>query len=288
MSTLSGETLARLTATVVVRASALTGQLPAGSLDLAPLLYRAGGCVPDPRRDPRWAAHVVTAAARLAGDALSGHDHSVTAHWQSWTRPGTDPDLLIHKIYVSPLVDDLAATLRVVLAAAPLLDVPAWKVGADLAGLHRPDKIVLYLPDAARADTTATALAEGLAGIRAQGVPFTGQVGPTRLVSRGRDVAGTSWRAEVCRLVADAVTAGRATLGCTASAVEVAEHALDLVARTGIDVETWHPTDTRQGTPAVTSTPATPPIQAATSSAAPPAAARAHRPGRWRLQVTCS
>ncbi|MEO7448838.1 MAG: hypothetical protein ABI336_11250, partial [Humibacillus sp.] len=159
MSTLSGGTLAELTHTVVVRVSALTGQLsparfsPArlspehpssvrlapGSDELAALLYRAGGCVPDPRRDPRWASHVVTAAARQAGSALAAHDHSRTAHWQSWTHPGADPTQLVHKVYVSPDVRDLADTLVVVLAAVPLLGVPAWKVGADLAGLHRPE-----------------------------------------------------------------------------------------------------------------------------------------------------
>lgn len=240
---LSGGTLAELTRTVVVRVSALTGQLPPAPLELAALLYRAGGCVPDPRLDPRWAGHVVVAAARQAGGALTAHQHSRTTHWQSWTRADADPAHLVHKVYVSPLVGDLAATLRVVLSEAPQLGVPAWKVGADLAGLHRPDKIVLYLTDAAEADHVAAALARSLGGARPQGVPFTGQVGPTALVSRGRDVAGTSWRAQVCRRVAEAVAASRATLGHKATAVEVSDHALTLVALGGLDVDTWHPTD---------------------------------------------
>lgn len=248
MSTLSGGTLAELTHTVVVRVSALTGQLsPArlapGSDELAALLYRAGGCVPDPRRDPRWASHVVTAAARQAGSALAAHDHSRTAHWRSWTHLGADPAQLVHKVYVSPDVRDLADTLVVVLAAAPLLGVPAWKVGADLAGLHRPDKIVLYLPDADRADRVAAALARSLGGVRAQGVPFTGQVGATGVLSRGRDVAGTSWRAQVCRRVADAVLLARAALGPTAPATQVADGALALLARSGLDVQSWHPSE---------------------------------------------
>lgn len=256
MSTLSGGTLTELTRTVVARVSALTGQLPPGKPpgtdELAALLYHAGGCVPDPRRDPRWASHVVTAAARQAGSALAAHDHSRTAHWQSWTHPSADPTQLVHKVYVSPDVRDLAATLVVVLAAAPLLGVPAWKVGADLAGLHRPDKIVLYLSEADRADRVAACLARSLTGVRAQGVPFTGQVGRTGLVSRGRDVAGTSWRAQVCRRVADAVILARAALGPTAPADQVADDALALLGRSGLDVQSWHPSESDQPASLVT------------------------------------
>ena len=114
-------------------------------------------------------------------------------------------------------VRDVATTLGVILTHAPLLGVPAWKVGADLAGLHRPDKIVLYLASAERADRVAAALALTLGDTAAQGVPFTGQVGATGIVSRGRDVAGTSWRADVCRVVAESLCATRVTLGLQAA-----------------------------------------------------------------------
>ncbi|MEO7447400.1 MAG: hypothetical protein ABI336_03925, partial [Humibacillus sp.] len=97
--------------------------------------------------------------------------------------------------------------------------------------------------DADRADRVAAALAQSLGGVRAQGVPFTGQVGATGVLSRGRDVAGTSWRAQVCRRVADAVILARAALGPTAPATQVADGALALLARTGLDVQSWHPSE---------------------------------------------
>jgi rhodanese-related sulfurtransferase len=236
--------LAELTRTAVVRAAALTGRVDTAAHDaplLAALLYRAGGCAPDARLDPRWAAHVVTAAERTARAGLGGHPRTPGRHWHSWTSTGADPTTLVHKIYVSPAVADVAPTLGVILTHAPLLGVPAWKVGADLPGLHRPDKIVLYLASAERADRVASALALALGGVAPQGVPFSGQVGLTGIVSRGRDVGGTSWRADVCRQVAESLCASRAALGTQAGAAEVADHALAQLAGRGLDVATWHP-----------------------------------------------
>ena len=247
MSHPSGGRLAELTRAAVVRVAALTGRVDSATIDsaaLASVLYRAGGCVPDARLDPRWAAHVVTSAERTARSGFAGHTRTAGQHWHSWTATDADPATLVHKIYVSPDVRDVATTIGVILTQAPLLGVPAWKVGADLAGLHRPDKIVLYLVSAQRADRAAAALALALGGLRAQGVPFTGQVGATGIVSRGRDVAGTSWRADVCRVVAESLLVTRATLGPQARAVDVADEALAALAARGLDVHTWHPAAT--------------------------------------------
>jgi hypothetical protein len=312
MSHPSGGRLAVLTRAAVVRVAALTGRVEPATSDpatLASLLYRAGGCVPDGRLDPRWAGHVVTSAERPARAGLAGHTRTAGQHWHSWTATDADPATLVHKIYVSPVVRDVATTLGVILTHAPLLGVPAWKVGADLAGLHRPDKIVLYLASAERADRVAATLALALEGLGAQGVPFTGQVGSTGIVSRGRDVAGTSWRADVCRLVAESLCAGRAALGARARADEVADEALALLGDRGLDVGTWHPAPEivhESSTPATTSartvtrpvvsrgrrvTPVTTPITTAstTSTAAPAAEVLATAASRRTCaQVTCS
>lgn len=244
MSHPSGGRLAELTRAAVVRAAALTGRVevaPSDPAAFAALLYRAGGTVPDGRLDPRWAGHVVTAAERTARAGLAGHARTDGQHWRSWTATDVDPATLVHKIYVSPAVCDLGTTLGVILTHAPLLGVPAWKVGADLAGLHRADKIVLYLASAERADRVAATLALALGSFAAQGVPFTGQVGATGIVSRGRDVAGTSWRADVCRLVAESLCASRVELGTHARAAEVADEALSRLTGHGLDVHSWHP-----------------------------------------------
>ena len=301
MSHHSGGRLAELTRTAVVRVAALTGGVDPATADsaaLASLLYRAGGCVPDGRLDPRWARHVVTAAERTAGSGLTGHTRSVARHWHSWTATDADPTTLVHKIYVSPVVRDVATTLGVILTHAPLLGVPAWKVGADLAGLHRPDKIVLYLASAERADRVASALALALGGFAAQGVPFTGQVGTTGIVSRGRDVAGTSWRADVCRVVADSLCATRATLGPRARPADVADEALARLADRGLDVDTWHPAPDvvlESRSAAIVFAAASPPATVrsgrhdTTSSAARAGASLATpAPRRTRAEVTCS
>ncbi|GEK20187.1 hypothetical protein [Cellulomonas xylanilytica] len=245
MSQPSGDRLAQMTRTLVVRAAALAGR--ARPDELAAVLYRSGGSAPDPRQDPRWPHHLAHLAERSA-PGTERYERSRAEHWNGWTTPGVETTAQVHKVYVSPTVPGLATVLPVVFATAAALDVPSWKVGADAAGLHRADKIVLYLPSASRADTVAAALADLLDGCSAQGVPFTGQVGATGIVSRGQDRPGESWRAVVCRAVADALDEHRARLGPAAAAEAVAGAALDALAD-AYDVVTWRP-GTREQVPA--------------------------------------
>lgn len=242
MSQPSGGRLAQMTRTVVVRAAALAGRV--GTDELAAVLYRSGGIAVDPRRDPRWPHHLVGLAERSA-TGIDRYDRSRAEHWNGWTTPGVDTSAQVHKIYVSPSVACLPVALPVVFATATALDVPSWKVGADAAGLHRPDKIVLYLPSARRADAVAHALAGALDGLEAQGVPFTGQVGATGIVSRGQDRDRESWRAVVCRAVAGALDEHRTRLGPDAPPGAVADAALDALADV-YDVVTWRPGTHRQ------------------------------------------
>jgi len=237
MSQPSGERLARMTRTVVVRAAALAGRV--GPDELAAVLYRSGGTAVDPRQDPRLPRYLTDRADR-SSPALAPYERSRTEHWNAWTAPGADASALVHKVYVSPTVAGLPTALPVVFATAAALGVPSWKVGADAAGLHRADKIVLYLPSAGRADAAAQALAGVLDGLDPQGVPFTGQVGATGIVSRGRDHGRESWRAVLCRAVAGALDVHRARLGPDAPAGLVADAALDALADT-YDVTSWQP-----------------------------------------------
>jgi hypothetical protein len=248
----AGERLARLSRVATIRAAALTGRLgpePQGSSDLAAVLYRAGGCAPSREIDARWPQLLLRRAERPVRAALSGHTRSATAAWMSWTRTDADPSQLVHKIYVSPGLAAMAEALTTTFAVAIDLGVPAWKVGADVAGLHRADKIVLYLPTGEAADRAASALAEVLNHIGPQGVPFTGQVGATGIVSRGIDHDGTSWRALVCRSLADALVAARAVAGPTAPPTDVADLAYERLADLGFDVTTWRPQQPPHPTP---------------------------------------
>ncbi|MEO7069753.1 MAG: hypothetical protein ABI131_04590 [Nostocoides sp.] len=247
-----GERLARLSRTATLRAAALTGwadRVLLGVDGLAAVLYRAGGCAPPADIDPRWPQLLLRRAERPVRVALNGYTRSDTAAWLSWTQTDADVARLVHKIYVSPAMSDLAHALPVTFAVAADLGVPGWKVGADVAGIHRADKIVLYLPTEHEADEAASALVAALEHSVPQGVPFTGQVGDTGVVSRGLDHDGTSWRAVVCRELAEALWSARVGAGPDASAETVVDDAYDALAGSGYDVFSWRPVVPRGASP---------------------------------------
>lgn len=229
--------LARLTARAVGRAAALSAY--AGPDALAAFCYRAGATAAHPRTDARWARVLVDRATRSHRTALAAYRRSRTEHWDGWTAHDADPAVLVHKVYVSPTTPAVPVALERVVAVATFLGVPSWKVGADTAGLHRADKVVLYLPSAQRADAVAQALADELADLPAQGVLFSGQVGASGIVSRGQDHDGQSWRAMVCRAVALALADARAA-DQSATSQRVAADALSSLAA-DLDVVTWYP-----------------------------------------------
>ena len=251
MSDPAGERLSRLSRTVTVRAAALTGRVDRaepGTDRLAGVLYRSGGCAPARGLDPRWPQLLLRRAERPVHLAVAAYSRSASPAWMSWTRADADVGDLVHKVYASPAVSDLDRALPVTFAVAVERRVPAWKVGIDVPGLHRADKIVLYLPTAREADETAVALDSALNDVAPQGVPFTGQVGQTGIVSRGLDRDGTSWRAAVCRALADALWSGREMAGPAAGPELVADHAYRRLAAAGFDVTGWQPATIAVGT----------------------------------------
>ncbi len=244
MATPPGERLAQLSRTATIRAAALTrwvGHDDLGTEGLAAVLYGAGGSAVGDHMDAQWPNLLLRRAERGVRNQLADYSRGATQGWMSWTRADADVTELVHKVYVSPAVSSLPAALPTTLLGAVRLGVPAWKVGADLAGIHRADKAVLYLATAAEADAAAGELAEALASEVPQGVPFTGQVGATGIVSRGLDHNGTSWRAALCHRLAEALWSAREQSGAHASAHRVAEDALRVLASDGFDVTTWHP-----------------------------------------------
>jgi hypothetical protein len=198
---------------------------------------------PSPRAariwSPAWISRVLAQASAEVPGLASDYLTASTTHWHSWNRrdlvPAEVPELR-HKVYVSPLPDELLRALPVVLRVVNELAVPGFKVGASTLGVLRPDKLVLYAGDAKAADAVAHRLAAELAGVAAQGVPFTGQVGPRATVSRGYDPQGTSWRAWVTGEVALALHAAAAQ-----GEDRVAARALEALAGQGIDVHGWWP-----------------------------------------------
>jgi len=222
-----------------VRAAALSGQLEVDQL--AAVLYRAGSASVGLRHDARWATQLTDMARRAAEPGLDPYTMTRTEAWNSWSVPGVDPAELEHKIYLSPTVAALPQALPIVFARNAELHVPAWKVGANAPGLYRADKIVCYFATPTAALRTGQRLAQVLRGVPAQGVPFSGALDASGLVSWGRDLDGRSWRSMVCAALARELVAARRTLRPAATAERVAAAALDALGRSGLDVVDWHP-----------------------------------------------
>ena len=86
-----------------------------------------------------------------------------------------------------------------------------------------------------------------LRGVAAQGVPFSGALDTSGIVSWGRDLDGRSWRSWCCAALARELVAARQRLGPAATAERVADAALDALGRAGLDVVDWHPSGSRTG-----------------------------------------
>jgi hypothetical protein len=172
-------------------------------------------------------------------------------HWRSrGNSPAPPPEAAVFKLYLSPTPEALLAGFVPFLSA--LRDCGAFeiKLGADAAGLLRPDKLVAYFADFDRLADAALHAAETLAGLpaeAAQGVPLTAPIDAAGLLSWGLDPAagdwgspgdGESWRFWVARLLARALLAAReAGLG----GEDACAHAWRRAELEGIDVASWAP-----------------------------------------------
>lgn len=167
--------------------------------------------------------------------------------WLSWQRRGLTPQPLPYKLYVSPRPADLPGAFAPVVDVLARHGVPSFKVGRDLHGILRPDKLVCYLPDFAALAAVAQALQEALAGCAAQGVPFTAPIDSAGLLSWGMDppaaaqvFAGSSresWRF----WIAERLAAALQTAAAGGGSVPPWRYALDRLRLEGLDTERWIP-----------------------------------------------
>jgi hypothetical protein len=192
--------------------------------------------ITDMERHPRfreqgWAAH-----------ARAGR----TEPWFSWfrepARRANSTDVPTYKLYASP---EPAAIRDAFQTAARLIidsDAFAFKVGGDVFGLLRPDKLVVYFASHRALMKTAAALRSALRGTRAQGVPFTAPLDADGLISCGVDpplprngdlMESESWRLRVAgRLAASMAVASSGS----SRALTPARFALARLALDGIDL----------------------------------------------------
>lgn len=174
--------------------------------------------------------------------------HHLAGAWASWQRTDRGTAHLPLKLYVSPRPEDLRDVVPALVEHLCSEQVPAFKLGLGRAGLHRPDKIVAYLPSWERLRDVASGLAQVLSGARPHGVPFTAPLTPDGLLSWGMDPPADgpwagwgpaeSWRLWLANHAARSLALAR---GTGADADQAVRFVLARLALAGIDGTTWTP-----------------------------------------------
>lgn len=239
--------------------------------DLDGVLYRCGRLPVGAAARRRWPDRAAVRAWLGLDDApwLRGWAKVPAQHsggWHQWRSLSggdrLDRSAPVLKLYASPVVADLPHTLAELARAAATCGVPAFKVASDVEALHRPDKLVAYLTGLDQLRALVAALGPHLAGVGAQGVPFTAAIddldGPHGVLDAGAPVpdgllswaadpvppagpdgAGRlSWRQHVCALLAEGMTGASPAVEHPQARVEAA---LARAESAGIDTRRWAP-----------------------------------------------
>jgi hypothetical protein len=148
------------------------------------------------------------------------------------------------KLYVSPRAEALPEALRAAIETLASTEAQQFKLGADLYGILRPDKLVAYFPSKEGLLAALEALRSRLEGMPVQGVPFTAEVAGG-LLSWGVDpthadaVTGYSWRQWITNRLAVTIIAAQDAAGGTQ---EPWRFALERIRLEGVDPQTFSPT----------------------------------------------
>jgi hypothetical protein len=130
------------------------------------------------------------------------------------------------------------------------MQVSNFKIGKDIYGLLRPDKIVAYCKSFEELSCLANTLLPEIKEYPAQGVPFTAGFGDTGILSWGTDppdevqvsneINRESWRLWVTNRLAVALLAARAAT----TDLEPWQFALERMRLEGVNTEKWIPSQT--------------------------------------------
>jgi hypothetical protein len=173
-----------------------------------------------------------------------------TNRWHKWrSRHGAlRADEPQFKLYVSPGCDCVPRAFRSVVATGTEYGVQGFKIGWDVYGLLRPDKIVIYVSGRETLDAIADSLLDELSDCTAHGVPFTAEIGGMGLLSWGVDPPDNryrvpwqereSWRLWVTNRLASALALAKADVQDRA---DPAQFALERLRLDGVDIKSWTP-----------------------------------------------
>jgi len=204
-------------------------------------------------------------AACLSFLGLGGERDAPGAIARDWSRGDDDSPWLVFtrrrsqrqrtgqscKLYVGVAFEELPGCLSALaegLAAGAALQ---FKIGTDLDGLLRPDKLVAYFPSKDTLSAAAQALLPILSNRAVHAVPFSAEIGGSGALSWGMDPAEAwfgdrmSWRQWVCEQLAAALIAARSS---AAGAVAPWQFALERLRLEGVNTDTFMPTGHWSGT----------------------------------------
>ena len=156
-----------------------------------------------------------------------------------------------YKLYISPDFAQVPMAWQAALAVLASHAAHTIKIGCDVHGLLRPDKIVAYFGDFADLEAGASRLQSELGGCAAHGVPFTAAFGEEGLLSWGTDPprdqqvlqwqASESWRVWICHRLAAALVQAREH---PTETIEPWRFAMERLQFEGVDIQTWTPAAT--------------------------------------------
>lgn len=166
--------------------------------------------------------------------------------WQS-VRPFNGRRSAACKLYVSPHPAFLRDGFDALLSGVESAGANAFKIGKDLPGILRPDKMIAYFSRFEQLQKAAECVLAQLKGCPAQGVPFTAQI-ESPLVSWGADppiekdvpawLSRQSWRLWVANRLAIAMLTAKQVSHLK---IEPWQFAVDRLRLEGVDTDTWTP-----------------------------------------------
>jgi hypothetical protein len=172
--------------------------------------------------------------------------------WLAWSSHSSPPKNSVgYKLYLSPLPAHLRDAFSVWVRAITKAGACHFKIGSNVRGMLRPDKMVAYFGDLSAVEEAAYLTAQELTGCPAQGVPFTAELDCGALLSWGCDppvdevapvwLRRQSWRQWICSRLGSALAVARHEKSAWAAASIFALQRLRLE---GIDVMKWTPVST--------------------------------------------
>jgi len=156
------------------------------------------------------------------------------------------------KLYIGLAFEELPSCLPVVAEVLAAGGATQFKIGTDLDGLVRPDKLVAYFPSKETLSAAAQALLPAVSNRTVHAVPFSAEIAEAGALSWGMDPASawfgdrTSWRQWICEKLAAALVAARSRTA--AAGVAPWEFALERLRLEGVNIATFMPTGTWSGT----------------------------------------